>query len=76
MIEVELKKSGTRLLRVDSRAKRYTSLYKKLLRYDMNIESIYDLVATRVIVPSVEDCYAALGLIHKMWPTVPHRFKD
>ncbi len=76
VVESELKKIGVQLVRIDSRAKRYTSLYKKLLRYDMNIESIYDLVAMRVIVRGVEDCYAALGIIHKIWPPVPHRFKD
>src|SRR3989344_133287 len=76
LLEEELKKDGVRLIRMDSRAKRYTSLYKKLLRYDMNIESIYDLVAMRVIVAGIEDCYRALGTIHKMWPPVPHRFKD
>ncbi len=75
-IESELKKNEVDFLKVDSRAKRYTSLYKKLLRYDMNVESIYDLVAMRVIVPKVEDCYSALGIIHKTWPPVPHRFKD
>ncbi|MBI2024887.1 MAG: bifunctional (p)ppGpp synthetase/guanosine-3',5'-bis(diphosphate) 3'-pyrophosphohydrolase [Candidatus Harrisonbacteria bacterium] len=76
MIESEFKKNDITVSRIESRAKRYTSLYKKLLRYDMNIESIYDLVALRIIVPSVEDCYAALGIIHKMWPPLPHRFKD
>lgn len=76
IIEWELKTNNLNLIRMESRAKRYTSLYKKLLRYDMNIESIYDLVALRIIVPTIEDCYAALGIIHKMWPPVPHRFKD
>ena len=61
---------------MDSRAKRYTSLYKKLLRYDMNLEGIHDLVALRFVFKSVEDCYAALGIIHKMWPPLPGRFKD
>ncbi len=76
ILEEELRKDGVEMTKIDSRAKRYTSLYKKLLRYDMNIESIYDLVAMRVIVKSLEDCYAALGTIHKIWPPVPHRFKD
>lgn len=75
-IESELKNNNIKTILIDSRAKRYTSLYKKLLRYDMNVESIYDLVALRILVPTVEDCYAALGIIHKMWPPVPHRFKD
>lgn len=76
IIESELRKNKVATILVDSRAKRYTSLYKKLLRYDMNVESIYDLVAMRIIVPTLEDCYSALGIIHKMWPPVPHRFKD
>lgn len=76
LITEELTKNEILILNIVSRAKRYTSLYKKLLRYDMNIESIYDLVALRVIVNSVEDCYAALGMIHKRWPPLPGRFKD
>jgi len=67
---------GIKPLAIDSRAKRYFSLYKKLLRYDMDIEKIYDLVALRIIVKTVEDCYAALGVIHQMWPPLPSRFKD
>ncbi|MFA4999160.1 MAG: RelA/SpoT family protein [Parcubacteria group bacterium] len=61
---------------LDFRAKRYSSLYKKLLRYDMDIEKIYDLVAFRIILETVADCYAALGVIHKLWPPVPGRIKD
>ncbi len=63
-------------LRIDFRAKRYSSLYKKLLRYDMDIEKIYDLVAFRIIVETVADCYAALGIIHQLWPPLPGRIKD
>ncbi len=76
ILKSELKTNNINLIRIESRAKRYTSLYKKLLRYDMNIESIYDLVASRVIVKTIGDCYAALGAIHKMWRPLPHRFKD
>jgi GTP pyrophosphokinase len=76
IIEAELKKHNVPVVSLDSRAKRYTSLYKKLLRYNMDIEQIYDLVATRVIVPSIADCYAALGVIHKTYPPLPKRFKD
>jgi len=71
-----IEKNGIKIIRIDSRAKRHTSLYKKLLRYDMDVERIHDLVATRVIVPTIEDCYAALGLIHNMWPPLPGRIKD
>lgn len=76
ILKQELENNGIGIVNIDSRAKRYTSLYKKLLRYDMNLENIYDLVAIRVIVNTVEDCYAVLGLVHKMWPPVPNRFKD
>lgn len=71
-----LKKAGIEVLLVDSRAKRYSSLYKKLLRYDMDIEKIYDLVALRIVVKNVADCYAALGIVHNLWPPLPNRIKD
>lgn len=71
-----LARHGIKPLSVDSRAKRYSSLYKKLLRHNLDIEKIYDLVATRIIVSSVEECYAALGVIHQAWPPLPGRIKD
>lgn len=76
LIEDSLKKSGISPLSLDFRAKRYSSLYKKLIRADMNLEQIYDLVAFRIIVSSVEDCYATLGIIHQLWPPLPGRIKD
>ncbi len=71
-----LKKAGIEVALVDSRAKRYSSLYKKLLRYDMDIEKIYDLVALRIVVKNIPDCYAALGVVHNLWPPLPNRIKD
>lgn len=61
---------------IDFRAKRYSSLYKKLLRQNMALENIYDLVAMRLIVQTTEECYAALGIIHQLWPPLPGRIKD
>jgi len=61
---------------IDFRAKRYSSLYKKLLRHEMNLEQIYDLVAFRIIVSSIAECYTTLGAIHQMWPPLPGRIKD
>ena len=61
---------------VDFRAKRYSSLYNKLPRYDMNLDNIYDLIAVWVIMNSTEECYEALGIIHKNWPPLPGRIKD
>jgi GTP pyrophosphokinase len=71
-----LKENGIEPVALDFRAKRYTSLYKKLLRYEMDIDKIHDLVAFRLIVKTIEDCYAALGVIHNLWPPVPGRIKD
>ncbi len=71
-----LKESHIVPISVDSRAKRYYSLYRKLLRNDMELEKIYDLVALRIIVHSVEECYAVLGTIHKHWAPLSGRFKD
>ena len=61
---------------IDARAKRYASLYKKLQRYDMDLDKIYDLVALRIIVDTVEDCYRVLGTIHEHWEPLPERIKD
>lgn len=72
----ELKNNKIEPIKIDSRAKRYSSLYKKLLRYDMNLEQIYDLVALRIILNTIEECYATLGIIHQLWPPLPGRIKD
>jgi len=71
-----LKENRIEPVAIDFRAKRYASLYKKLLRYEMDIDKIHDLVAFRIIVKTIEDCYAALGVIHNLWPPVPGRIKD
>jgi len=72
----ELKKSNIKVIDVQGRAKHYYSLYLKLLRYDMDIEKIYDLVAIRIIVPSIADCYEALGIVHKKYKPLIGRIKD
>jgi GTP pyrophosphokinase len=71
-----LEDAGIEVSKIDYRAKRYSSLYKKLLREDMNIEKIYDLIALRIVVKNIEDCYAALGIIHNNWPPLPNKIKD
>lgn len=71
-----LKKHAINPLEVDSRAKRYSSLYKKLMRHEMDLGKITDLVALRIIVGTIEECYSALGVIHQMWAPFPNRFKD
>ena len=63
-------------LDIEIRAKRYSSLYKKLLKRDMDLERVNDLVAMRVIVAAIPECYAALGVIHEAWRPLPRRIKD
>ncbi len=75
-VERALSDGGIKPITIDFRAKRYSSLYKKLQKYEMDLEKIYDLVAFRIIVSNVEECYATLGIIHKLWPPVPGRIKD
>ena len=62
--------------KITHRAKNWYSLYKKLLKYDRDINKVYDIVAVRVVVPSVDDCYNVLGLIHSLWRPLPGRIKD
>lgn len=61
---------------VDGRAKHFFSIYKKMVNQDKTLDQIYDLFAVRIIVDTVKDCYAALGVIHEMYTPVPGRFKD
>jgi len=75
-IKMELTREGVKPLEIQTRTKHYWSLYKKLKKYDMNWDKIYDLVAMRIIVKNIEDCYAALGVIHKIWRPLPGRIKD
>src|SRR3989344_4626666 len=71
-----LTKAGIRDIRTDYRVKGLYSLYQKLLRKNWDIDSVYDLLAVRVIVPTMEDCYRVLGTIHSIWRPLPGRIKD
>ncbi len=58
------------------RVKGLYSLYHKLKRKDWDIDQVYDLLAMRVVVETIEDCYKAMGIIHKLWRPIPKRIKD
>ena len=62
--------------RVDGRVKHFFSIYKKMVNQDKTLDQIYDLFAVRILVENVQDCYAALGVIHEMYKPIPGRFKD
>lgn len=62
--------------KVDGRVKHFFSIYKKMKNQNKTMDQIYDLFAVRIIVDTVKDCYAALGVIHEMFKPIPGRFKD
>ena len=61
---------------IASRSKEIYSVYKKMLRQKRPIEEIFDLLAMRVLVSSVKECYTVLGIAHNLWTPIPGRFKD
>lgn len=63
-------------LQIHGRVKRLYSLFQKLKKYDNDITKIHDLVAVRIVVNDVEDCYTTLGAIHQKWHPMPNRIKD
>lgn len=76
VLQKRLAEIGLRDFHTSYRIKGLYSLYNKLERKDWQVERIYDLLAMRVIVPAVEDCYRVLGIVHELWRPLPQRVKD
>ena len=74
-VSEKLKEVGIKA-QINGRAKHFFSIYKKMVNQEKTIDQIYDLFAVRIIVDTVKDCYAALGVIHEMYKPIPGRFKD
>ena len=64
------------MVEIDCRMKHKYSLWKKLVKREMDLEKVYDVVALRVVVESIEECYRVLGIIHSIWNPLPGRIKD
>lgn len=75
-LKKELAEAGYKNVRTSNRTKGTYSLYKKLLAYEMDVSKIYDIMAIRVIVSTVADCYGVLGVIHSRYRPLPGRIKD
>jgi len=78
VVKKEIAKHNIKINSIHGRQKRLYSLYQKLLRpqYDRDLSKVYDLVAVRIIVPTTDDCYTVLGVIHNSWKPMPGRIKD
>ncbi len=74
-VKEHIEKAGIKA-QIDGRVKHFFSIYKKMKNQNKTLDQIYDLFAVRIIVDSVMECYAVLGVIHEMYKPIPGRFKD
>jgi len=75
-VSAKLAAAQVPVVEIDGRIKRLFSIHQKLRRQRIDVDQVYDLVALRLVTDTVQDCYAALGIIHQTWAPVPGRIKD
>jgi GTP diphosphokinase / guanosine-3',5'-bis(diphosphate) 3'-diphosphatase len=75
-LEKELYKNKVKIVEINYRMKHKYSLWKKLIKRGMDIEKIHDIIALRIVVENIEECYRVLGIIHSIWKPLPGRIKD
>lgn len=75
-LQKKLAETGIRNFATSYRVKGLYSLFQKLKRKEWDIDQVYDLLAMRVVLPNVEDCYKTLGIVHEVWRPLPKRVKD
>lgn len=75
IIREQLDKSGVKA-EINGRPKHLYSIYRKMVKQNRPLDEIFDLIAVRIIVDTVNDCYGVLGIIHSIWKPIPGRFKD
>ncbi|MBI2023462.1 bifunctional (p)ppGpp synthetase/guanosine-3',5'-bis(diphosphate) 3'-pyrophosphohydrolase [Candidatus Giovannonibacteria bacterium] len=76
IVERELLRDGVKPLKIQYRIKNLFSIWQKVVKNEMDISRVRDIVAMRITVRSLEDCYQTLGVIHKLWKPVPGKIKD
>jgi guanosine-3',5'-bis(diphosphate) 3'-pyrophosphohydrolase len=76
MLTEKLNEMGIKHFEIEGRPKHLYSIYRKMVIQNKHFEQIYDLIAVRVLVESIPDCYSVLGVVHTLWNQVPGRFKD
>ena len=76
IVEKEISRNNIQNFEITGRPKHFYSIYHKMIVKKTSFDEIYDLIALRVLVNTVSDCYAVLGIIHNLWKPIPGRFKD
>jgi GTP pyrophosphokinase len=76
LLDAKLSEAQISIVSIEGRIKRLFSIREKIRRQKIALEEVHDLIAVRVITPSIKDCYTTLGIVHQIWSPVPGHFKD